>query len=132
MNVRIRLVALPAAVLLATGCMGSAGAGASLSGSVVVGPMCPTGSCPDKAVPNVQVIFTDPGGKTRDTAVTDSKGNFSVSLPQGLYSIRLHGVNPVLPQFGSTDLHPTIGPTTIQARPGDRVDLKFRIFSGIA
>ncbi len=93
--------------------------------------MCPQGNCADQPVPNVQVIFTDLTGDMR-TAVSDAKGDFSTTLPEGTYSIRLHGVNPVLPQFGATDLHPMVGPTELLARNGDSPTLNFRIFSGIA
>ena len=63
----------------------------TLSGDVVAGPTCPVeraeDPCPPKAVPNREVDILEANSVVVATAMTDSKGHFSVALAPGTYTV---------------------------------------------
>jgi hypothetical protein len=70
---------------------GTSGTQGTLSGDVVAGPTCPVeraeDPCPPKAVPNREVEILGANGAVVATAMTDSKGHFSVALAPGTYVV---------------------------------------------
>jgi hypothetical protein len=70
---------------------GPSGTLGTLSGDVVAGPTCPVeraeDPCPPKAVPNREVEILGANGAVVATAMTDSKGHFSVTLAPGSYTV---------------------------------------------
>ena len=60
-------------------------------GDVVAGPTCPVeraeDPCPPKAVPNREVEILGTNNAVVATAMTDSKGHFSVALAPGSYTV---------------------------------------------
>jgi hypothetical protein len=69
----------------------ASGTQGTLSGDVVAGPTCPVeraeDPCPPKAVPNREVAILGTNGAVVATAMTDSKGHFSVALAPGTYVV---------------------------------------------
>jgi hypothetical protein len=70
---------------------GPSGTQGTLSGDVVAGPTCPVeraeDPCPPKAVPNREVEILGTNSAVVATAMTDSKGHFSVALAPGTYVV---------------------------------------------
>jgi len=70
---------------------GTSGTQGTLAGDVVAGPTCPVeraeDPCPPKAVPNREVEILGTNNAVVATAMTDSKGHFSVTLAPGTYSV---------------------------------------------
>ena len=70
---------------------GTSGTQGTLAGDVVAGPTCPVeraeDPCPPKAVPNREVEILGANNAVVATAMTDSKGHFSVALAPGAYLV---------------------------------------------
>jgi hypothetical protein len=70
---------------------GTSGTQGTLVGDVVAGPTCPVeraeDPCPPKAVPNREVEILGANNAVVATAMTDSKGHFSVALAPGSYTV---------------------------------------------
>jgi hypothetical protein len=70
---------------------GTSGTQGTLSGDVVAGPTCPVeraeDPCPPKAVPNREVEILGTNNAVVATAMTDSKGHFSLALAPGTYVV---------------------------------------------
>lgn len=70
---------------------GMSGTQGTLAGDVVAGPTCPSeraeDPCPPKAVPNREVQIVGANSAVVATAMTDSKGHFSVALAPGAYTV---------------------------------------------
>ena len=70
---------------------GTSGTQGTLAGDVVAGPTCPVeraeDPCPPKAVPNREVEILGANNAVVATAMTDSKGHFSVALAPGSYTV---------------------------------------------
>lgn len=100
-----------------------------VDGLVTVGPMCPMG-CTDRPVAGIVVHFVASGSSGSETAnaATDSRGRFAVRLPQGDYSVRLSGRNPVSPDIGTLGAY---GPQKIHVSAAQVTHANYHLFSGI-
>lgn len=84
----------------------------TLSGSVLMGPMCPVMregvACPDQGVPGIVFFVTNIKGGLSYTVTTDSSGAFSLPVETGTYIIK----------NGSTKPYPRISPIEVVVKTG--------------
>ncbi len=124
------VVVLAALGLLLAACTNTTPTNARVSGLVTIGPTCPLGTCPDRPMPGIRIIFA--GASTqRATAVTDSSGAFEVTLAPGDYDVTLAGPNALLFQVSGA-LGPPSESAKIHTNSGQDLRVNFRLFSAIA
>lgn len=84
----------------------------TLSGSVLIGPMCPVMregvACPDQGASGIVLLVTSINGGLSYTVTTDSSGAFSLSAEAGTYSVK----------NGSTKPYPMISPIEVVVKAG--------------
>lgn len=84
----------------------------TLSGSVLIGPMCPVMregvACPDRGAPDIVLLVTNVKSGLSYTVTTDSFGAFSLTVEAGTYSVK----------NGSTKPYPMISPIEVVVKAG--------------
>ena len=127
---RRSILVLAALGLMLGACTNTTPTNARVSGLVAIGPTCPFGTCPDRPVPGIRIIFAGASTQTA-TAVTDSSGAFAVTLAPGDYDVTLAGPNALLFQV-SGSLGPPSESAKIHTTSGQELRVNFRLFSSMA
>lgn len=122
----VRLVLVPLLLaLVACGGGGGAGGEARIRGTVVAGPQCPVvqeGSpCPDRPVPDAQVVVSTAQGERVTTVRSGPDGRFEVSVAPGRYVLTVEGLQGI--QFAK--------PVEVTVRAGEAAEATVLLDTGI-